>query len=266
MPSAVDDLQRVLDAAVPCAAATTWSDVATLVLPAVAELVRADGAVFHEADPALTQQLDIWSAGAEPPLAVMSGYAAVMPRHPFVTHLPQLSAVPAARLSDLVAPGTWRASPVHRDCLRHLGIDDQVALVLTAPPHAVRLVTAHRAGRPFTEHEERSLALLGPHLRATFDRLVRCGGPRLVLRTVPDLRWVEDVLAPAPPAGLTPREQEVLTLLAAGCSSAQVAHRLGCSPRTVDKHAQNLSAKLGTASRWEAVSRWRTSGGQVPAR
>lgn len=44
---------------------------------------------------------------------------------------------------------------------------------------------------------------------------------------------------------LTPREQEVLQLVAEGAPNKQIAAELGISAKTVDKHRQQLMAKLG---------------------
>ncbi|MDH3285022.1 MAG: LuxR C-terminal-related transcriptional regulator [Acidobacteriota bacterium] len=53
---------------------------------------------------------------------------------------------------------------------------------------------------------------------------------------------------------LTPREREVLGLLAAGLSTTAIAKRLCISPRTVSNHAQSVLEKLGVHSRLEAVT------------
>ncbi len=55
-------------------------------------------------------------------------------------------------------------------------------------------------------------------------------------------------------AEVTPREREVLELVAAGSSTAQIAGRLGVSPRTVQKHVENLLRKLEAGDRAELVS------------
>jgi DNA-binding NarL/FixJ family response regulator len=55
-------------------------------------------------------------------------------------------------------------------------------------------------------------------------------------------------------ADLTPRELEVLRLVADGRSSAQIAHELVISPRTVGTHIQHILAKLGVANRTEAAA------------
>ena len=55
------------------------------------------------------------------------------------------------------------------------------------------------------------------------------------------------------PAGLTPREVEVLTLLSEGLSNDELAARLVVSPRTVHAHLRAIFGKLGVSSRIAAV-------------
>lgn len=59
--------------------------------------------------------------------------------------------------------------------------------------------------------------------------------------------------APAPPTALTPRELDVLRLLARGNTNRQIAGLLGLSPRTIESHRANLMGKLGLVSRVELV-------------
>ncbi len=55
--------------------------------------------------------------------------------------------------------------------------------------------------------------------------------------------------APEHPAGLTPREVEVLGLVATGVTSAKIAAELFLSPRTVETHLTSIYHKLGVTSR-----------------
>jgi DNA-binding NarL/FixJ family response regulator len=58
---------------------------------------------------------------------------------------------------------------------------------------------------------------------------------------------------PAP--RLTPRQWELLRLLAAGHTNAQIARRLGISEGTVRTHLENLYERLNVSSRTAAVTR-----------
>jgi PAS domain S-box-containing protein len=63
-----------------------------------------------------------------------------------------------------------------------------------------------------------------------------------------------------PDYGLSPREHEVLLNLAAGCSTAEMARRMGISVETVRNHVRRLLRKLGVHSRVEAVALARREG------
>jgi DNA-binding CsgD family transcriptional regulator len=54
---------------------------------------------------------------------------------------------------------------------------------------------------------------------------------------------------------LTPREREVVHLVAAGKTNAQIAAELWVTPGTVKTHLENVYEKLGVGSRAAAVSR-----------
>lgn len=60
----------------------------------------------------------------------------------------------------------------------------------------------------------------------------------------------------ANPAGLTPRQLEVLELLSQGLTNAEIAERLYVSPRTAEHHVEAIFTKLGVSTRREAASRY----------
>ncbi len=92
-----------------------------------------------------------------------------------------------------------------------------------------------------------------PHAITGRELLGRWGGWR-----VEELEAVERRLRlgepVAGPEALTPREREVVALLAEGLTNAELAERLFISPKTAAVHVSNILAKLGMASRTEVAT------------
>ncbi len=80
-------------------------------------------------------------------------------------------------------------------------------------------------------------------------RLVALGEPADAV-----LATAEPREAPASELGLTPREQEVLALLAEGASNKLIARRLGISVHTAKFHVGSLLNKFDAVGRTDAVA------------
>ena len=65
--------------------------------------------------------------------------------------------------------------------------------------------------------------------------------------------------SPIDAALLTPREQEVIALVADGLRNSEIAERLWVSPATVRKHLENIYDKLGVHTRTAAVAQFHRS-------
>jgi DNA-binding NarL/FixJ family response regulator len=76
-------------------------------------------------------------------------------------------------------------------------------------------------------------------------------------------RQVESPTARAFP-DLTPREREVLELLAAGCRNHEIARRLGMSEKTVHNHVSQVLTKLQVPDRTAAALKAQESGIRNP--
>jgi predicted ATPase/DNA-binding CsgD family transcriptional regulator len=66
-----------------------------------------------------------------------------------------------------------------------------------------------------------------------------------------------DQAAAAPPGALTPRERQVVALVASGRSNKAIAEELFISPATAARHVANILAKLGFRSRAQ-IAAWAT--------
>jgi ATP/maltotriose-dependent transcriptional regulator MalT len=123
-------------------------------------------------------------------------------------------------------------------------------------------------GRPYDAAEARSLADDDSTLLqalAEFDRLGAVPAAVRLRRRLRErgVRAVPRGPRPATralPRGLTPRQHEVLSLIAAGATNAEIAERLVISAKTVDHHVSAVLGKLEVASRREAADAARALG------
>jgi len=92
--------------------------------------------------------------------------------------------------------------------------------------------------------------------------MTRGTAARLVHSLIETSRATAGMAEPADSAfgTLSPREAEVLRLVAGGLTDHEVAEALTLSPRTVGTHVGNILHKLGARNRVEAARRWRASG------
>ena len=68
----------------------------------------------------------------------------------------------------------------------------------------------------------------------------------------------------ARPTSFTPRQSEVVRLIALGCSNEEVGTRLGISARTAKAHADTLRQKLGVSRRRQIPAAYRALTGDDP--
>jgi len=139
------------------------------------------------------------------------------------------------------------------------------------------------AGLRFIEYRwlivEHSIEIYGGLVAAVFagvgiwlgHRLTRASATVVVREVVGDREVVVDreVLVPAPSTfvrdqgqvaslGLTPRELEILVLIAEGLSNREIAERVHVSENTVKTHSSRVFDKLGARRRTQAVQMAKT--------
>jgi DNA-binding CsgD family transcriptional regulator/tetratricopeptide (TPR) repeat protein len=91
-------------------------------------------------------------------------------------------------------------------------------------------------------------------LLGELERLARRGRVRLAAPPEPAPAAEPAAPSPARSLGLTPREEEVLALVAAGRTNRQIAETLFITEKTASLHVSHILAKLGVAGRVEAAA------------
>ena len=155
---------------------------------------------------------------------------------------------PDVLLLDLEMPGMDGVEALRR--IREANPDAR-AIIFTAFDTDERILSAVQAGA-------QGYLLKGAPREELFRaiRVVHAGGSLLQpVVTTKLLRQIAQNEAPAPsgPDVLTPREVEVLQLLAKGYQNKEIAVRLVISERTVKFHVSSILNKLGAGNRTEAL-------------
>jgi DNA-binding CsgD family transcriptional regulator len=145
------------------------------------------------------------------------------------------------KIADFYTARQWHSTGAYCDIYRPQGFDHDLMLTLPAPPgplpgpgRTLRLFFFRGPGPDFSERDRALLTLLRPHLHQAYLDAERRRHP------VPRL---------------TPRQWDLLRLVAAGHTNAQIARRLGISEGTVRTHLENIYEKLQVSSRTAAVTR-----------
>ena len=123
-----------------------------------------------------------------------------------------------------------------------------------AIPATARILAAADAFQAMTEPRAYRPALSVKEAAATLRREVRAG--RLGADAVDAVLTATGDVRPrrrTGPAGLTPREVEVLALIARGASTREVARRLGIAPKTAGTHVERIYLKTGATTRSTAT-------------
>jgi DNA-binding CsgD family transcriptional regulator len=172
--------------------------------------------------------------------------------------LPELAAWHATALAEQTRrdgpsdPAAWTAAAA---AWERLGQPYRLAYACFRQAEALLAAAGDR--KAAAEALSRAAALTGRLGARPLDTEIKALGRRARL----DLAPHDAVTAPAAGAptpaedlGLTPREAEVLALVAAGRSNRQIAQALFISPKTASVHVSNILAKLGVAGRVEAAA------------
>lgn len=145
------------------------------------------------------------------------------------------------KIADFYSTRQWRSTGMYADVYRPQDIRHELQLCLPeplgpsrGPGRSVRLYLFRFSGSDFSERDRALLTLMRPHLHQAYLDAER--------------RRAQGSL-------LTPRQTDLLRLVAGGYTNAQIARRMGLSEGTVRTHLENIYARLQVSSRTAAVLR-----------
>ncbi|MGR4846235.1 response regulator [Rhizobium sp. LARHSG275] len=138
------------------------------------------------------------------------------------------------------------------------GIDAISEIVVRSPETKVMMLTA-------SEEVDPLLAALRRGAAGYLVKGIRSRGLAEAIRTVvggsryisPTMRAKVENYLFSRPASLTPRETEVIELVAEGLSNKHIGRRLNLQEKTIKHHMTEILLKLGASNRTEAAIRWR---------
>jgi len=252
------DLQAILDFVGDAAELEPEDAYAPRLLDRLRRLIPFDAATYQEFDPA--RRLDRLLVGlhdlgpfryepspGEPPDPDSELYWHVGPC-PIVEHRARFPSLRALRLTNVATRRRFRELPVY-EYFRRFDVEHMLDLGLPDDPPCKRSLVLFRSGDTidFSERERTMLELLRRHL---YQREAHA-----TLR-----RELREALAERPRdgqglyAGLTPREREIVELVAEGKTNAEIATELWVAPSTVKKHLENIYVKVGVGRRSAAAA------------
>jgi DNA-binding NarL/FixJ family response regulator len=210
-----------------------WTAMSARGTQALLSLIEQDWDLF--ADAAAHQWMG-WSAGEAGRAIADAIRAAVTPQVARAT----MQAASAADVTELLPQVAARTLVLHPREMTQIPVDVAQSLAIALPRGRLVLLDGAQPVL-FTEQPDEIVSLLTGFFR---DGVEPAEPPSAVTagRAVP------------PPDGLSPRELEVLRLLASGESNSQIARRLGLSTHTVERHVANLYRKIGARGRADGTA------------
>ncbi len=246
-------LHKVLDATARVVEFHDLAEFRTGVTALARELVPCESASYNELKPgagaSVVADPDEWLTERTVEL-----FARLAGENPLIAHYMRTGDGRPARFSDFITRRRLHRLTLYDELYRHIGVEHQIAFVLPSPPGEIIGIALNRQRRDFTGTEAAMLELLRGPLRACYERLVEREQLIGMLSAGGDV----DLASRASALGLSERQVEVMSGVLAGASNAQVGLSLGISRRTVEKHLQNIYARLDVTSRTQAIARVRS--------
>jgi DNA-binding CsgD family transcriptional regulator len=212
-------------------------------LAALRRLVPCDFVGFNELDRVRERHLGfvVYPLGATDGMEAPITYWQARASHPLCWYHETTGDWRAHRLSDFVTLRELRRSSVYYEWVLPVGQKHLLTVGLDAPLDHTKVFQFNRPDGPdFDERDCLVLDVLRPLFAARYAWWLTRQNP-------PEARSATVEVA------LTPREHEVLALVAEGLTNGEIAQRLWISAGTVRRHLENAYGKLGVHTRTAAV-------------
>lgn len=218
------------------------------VLEAVHRAIPADWVGLSEVGPDPASVVEI--VDPPPPPESFAAFAELARQNPLVRRLDETRDGRAYRFSDVVTRAELHELELYQRAYRPIGLEYQIAFTLESGQDRILAIHLGRRERDFSDGERDLLNEARPFLIQCYRNAIRYSE---ALDHRPDGELLPSIDALVS-LGLTPRQAEVLQLLAAGASERDIAVRLRVSHRTVQKHLQLSYRQLGVHSRSQAAA------------
>ena len=233
------DLQGVLEFVETAWALAGESAVTPDTLAALNQLIASDEVSYCHLDHVHRRVISyVDTNGSDGGADVFSG---IIDAHPLCRHQQAYADFSATRLSDVISRRELLGSRIYAEWFRPAGIVAELEAGIERSRAQTRNFILERAHGDFSARDRAVLELVRPHLAR--------------IEETTQLRAAAGAAEPGELERLTSRETEILELVAAGLTNAQIAERLWISPGTVKKHLDNIYSKLGVANRTAAIAR-----------
>ena len=217
-------------------------------LAAIRRLVPCDSVTFCELDRVGERALGVVSYPEEPQDDEELGldYWEARHEHP-VCHFHETTGDwRAHRLSDFVDLRRFRSSRIYAEWFRPQHVESLITVGLDSPlSHTKVFLLARSGGRDFDPSDSLVLDVVRPYLALRYEAACRVAESSVTCDA------------------LTPRERQILALVAEGKTNGHIADELCIAHGTVRRHLENAYAKLGVRSRTEATALLRREAAQA---
>jgi DNA-binding CsgD family transcriptional regulator len=238
------DYERILGIVAEATRGRPEDQLPVPILEMIRSLLACDVAAYFEGPPWDRVGRRVWVTDLAVPWSTdekqaVTQYRFQVPLYPSAKTLDR-----PVRISDVMSQLRYRKLDIYQLAGRPHDIEYSMDYWMTGSGGRVRGLRFDNSSADFSDRARDALEVLGRHLKVVLGRHDAVGGAE---------GGPTAASARALAAGLTPREAEIVALVARCQTNRQIAHTLSISPHTVRKHLENAYATLGIHSRAEAV-------------